>query len=63
MTTATTAYLAQVGLACALALIAVSYWPAQIPTGVEGGITVSQYCAPPEESTDTHRFYCRHGSG
>jgi hypothetical protein len=34
------------------------------PTRTEAAahITVSQYCAPLDESLDAHRFYCRNGA-
>jgi hypothetical protein len=33
------------------------------PADAEGGMTMSQYCAPPEENTELQRLYFRYDAG
>lgn len=48
-------------LAAVLALSATSGAFAQPRMPMEGGSVVAQYCAPPPDSFDLHRIYCREG--
>ena len=52
-----------VALVGTLGLLAVtsSFAPMQMPA--EGHSLISQYCAPPDETADLHRVYCRYGQG
>jgi len=62
MTTTALHYAVIIGLT-GLALIAAISSFAQIRTGARAASHLSQYCAPQEESSDAHRFYCRDGRG
>jgi uncharacterized membrane protein YbhN (UPF0104 family) len=52
-------YAANAGLIGMLALAAATSSFGQVRTGASAGNELAQYCAPPDESPDAHRFYCR----
>ena len=52
-------YAANAGLIGMLALAAASSSFGQVRTEAPAGNELAQYCAPQDESTDAHRFYCR----
>ena len=51
-------YAANAGFVVMLALAAAASSFAQVRTG-RAGNELAQYCAPQDESTDAHKFYCR----
>jgi len=59
MKTAAMQYVVTIALTGALGLMAATSSFTQARTGAEGGSFLSQYCAPPENGADVHRFYCR----
>jgi len=61
MKTAAMQYVVTIALTGALGLMTSSFTQAR--TGAEGGSLLSQYCAPPENGADVHRFYCRNVPG
>jgi len=63
MKTAAMQYAVTIALTGALGLMAATSSFAQIGTAAEGRSLLSQYCAPPENGADAHRFYCRDGRG
>lgn len=63
MKTVAMQYAVVVALAGAFGLSAVTPSLAQMGTGVEGRSSISQYCVPPAESIEVHRFYCQLGPG
>jgi hypothetical protein len=61
MKTAATQYqVMTVGLVLTMIAVTCSFAPTR--TEEPAHITVSQYCAPLDESLDAHRFYCRNGA-
>ena len=52
-------YAANAGLIGVLALVAASSSVGQVRTRAPAGNKLAQYCAPQDESTDAHKFYCR----
>jgi hypothetical protein len=50
---------ANAGLIGLLALAAASNSFGQVRTQAPAGNGLAQYCAPQDESTDAHKFYCR----
>jgi len=52
-------YAANAGLIGMLALAAASSSVGQVRTQAPAGNEVAQFCAPQDESTDAHEFYCR----
>ena len=52
-------YAANAGLIGVLALAAASSSFGQVRTQAPAGNELAQYCAPQDESTDAHKFYCR----
>src|SRR6516162_7186301 len=52
-------YAANAGLIGVLALAAASSSFGQVRTRAPAGNELAQYCAPQDESTDAHKFYCR----
>jgi hypothetical protein len=52
-------YAANAGFVATLALAAASSSSGQVRTRAPAGNEVAQYCAPQDESTDAHKFYCR----
>src|SRR5262249_18430427 len=52
-------YAANAGFVATLALAAASSSFGQVRTQAPAGNEVAQYCAPQDESTDAHKFYCR----
>jgi hypothetical protein len=63
MTTAALRYVVTFALASALCLMVAIASLEHIRTGAEGRSLMSQYCVPPDDGSDAHRFYCRHGRG
>ena len=63
MKTVAMQYAVVVALAGALDLSAATPSFEQIGTGASGRGSISQYCVPPPESIDAHRFYCQFGRG
>ena len=59
MTTTILRYAANAGLIRVLALTAASSSFGQVRTQAPAGNELAQYCAPQDESTDAHEFYCR----
>jgi hypothetical protein len=51
-------YAANAGLIGLLAAAASSSF-ARVRIGAPAGNELAQYCAPQDESTDAHKFYCR----
>jgi hypothetical protein len=58
-----TKYAETVALAGALALGALTYSFAKIPTDGEGVSRTSQYCVPEDDSWMAQKIYCRSGPG
>ena len=58
-----TKYAETVAVVGALALGALTYSFAKIPTVGEGATRTSQYCVPPEDSWMAQQIYCRSGPG
>jgi hypothetical protein len=52
-------YAANAGLIGVLALAAASSSFGQVRTQTPASNELAQYCAPQDESTDAHKFYCR----
>jgi hypothetical protein len=52
-------YAANAGLIGVLALAAASSSFGQVRTQAPASNELAQYCAPQDESTDAHKFYCR----
>jgi hypothetical protein len=52
-------YAAHAGLIGMFAFAAASGPFGEVRTGAFAGEELTQYCAPQEESSDAHRFYCR----
>jgi hypothetical protein len=52
-------YAANAGLIGLLAPVAASSSFAGVRIGAPAGNELAQYCAPQDESTDAHKFYCR----
>jgi hypothetical protein len=62
MTTTTMRYAATIVLLGALVLATAMSAAGRIHSGAERGVTLAQYCAPPHDSMELHRIYCRdHG--
>jgi hypothetical protein len=59
MTTTIRRYAANAGLIGLLALAAASSSLGQVRTQAPAGNELAQFCAPQDESTDAHKFYCR----
>jgi hypothetical protein len=56
-------YAVVVALAGAFGFGAATPSLAQSATGAEGRSSIAQYCVPPPESIEYHRFYCQFGPG
>ena len=52
-------YAANAGFVAMLTLAAATSSFAQVRTQAPAGNEFAQYCAPQDESTDAHKFYCR----
>ena len=52
-------YAVDAGLIGLLALAAAGSSFGQVQTRAPAGNELAQYCAPQDESTDAHKFYCR----
>ena len=59
MRTTTLRHAANAGLIGLLALAAASSSFGQVRTQAPAANELAQYCAPQDESTDAHKFYCR----
>ena len=59
MRTTTLRYTANAGVIGLLALAAASSSFGQVRTQAPAGNELAQYCAPQDERTDAHKFYCR----
>lgn len=59
MRTTTPRYAANAGVIGLLALAAASSSFGQVRTQAPAFNELAQYCAPQDESTDAHKFYCR----
>jgi hypothetical protein len=57
--TATAVYCAIILSLCAFALAATSSPPLYLQNRTAGEVIMSQYCTPPADSLDVHKFYCR----
>jgi len=58
MTSMTVKYAMTVVLAAALGL-ATAGSTGHVRAGAENGNVVAQFCLPPPDGSDAHRFYCR----
>jgi hypothetical protein len=63
MTMVTTANVMQVGLTCVPILFAANQTLLRAQRDAEGGMTMRQYCAPPDENTELQRLYFRCDAG